>query len=96
MFEVRIYPVEYSIPNILATCKESDLRPNPSHNVNLGKLDTVLSAVDYDVIRKRRAIYSRLYHEALISHEPGRGMHFNAMLLLLAHHKIIVDGEALV
>lgn len=99
MFEVRIYPVEYSIPNILAVCKEPDMirsPPNPPYKVNLDKLDSVLSGVDYNTIRKRRAIYSRLYHEAIISHEPGRGMHFNGMLLLLAHHKIIVDGEALV
>ena len=40
-------------------------------------------------------IYSRLYHEASISHH-GRGISFTDMLLLLAHHKLIVDREALV
>ncbi|KAG6833310.1 hypothetical protein H0H87_008942 [Tephrocybe sp. NHM501043] len=64
--------------------------------VDLGKLEAVLSGLDYTAVRKRRAIYSRLYHEASISHQQGRGISFNDMLILLAHHKLIVDGEALV
>jgi hypothetical protein len=101
VFEVRVYPVEYSTPNILAVCKDTSASemgwtPRIVDGVDLGRLDAVLSGVDYTTIRRRRAIYSRLYHEASISHEQGRGMSFNGMLLLLAHHKIIVDGEALV
>ncbi|KAG6853798.1 hypothetical protein C0991_001248 [Blastosporella zonata] len=100
-FEVKIYPSEYSIPNIVDVCRESS---EPGMNwssrvvegVDLGKLEAVLSGLDYAAIRKRRAIYSRLYHEASISHQQGRGISFNDMLILLAHHKLIVDGEALV
>ncbi|RDB21766.1 Calcium-channel protein cch1 [Hypsizygus marmoreus] len=100
-FEVKIYPTEYSIPNIKAACKAST---EPEMNwssrivdgIDMGKLDAVLSGVDYAQIRKRRAIYSRLYHEASISHQQGRGISFNDMLVLLAHHKLIVDGEALI
>jgi len=67
-----------------------------AHGIDLGKLESRLNGIDYHAIRKRRAIYSRLYHEAIISHQPGRGISFTDMLLLLAHHKFIVDGEALV
>ncbi|KAF8063493.1 Ion transport protein-domain-containing protein [Lyophyllum atratum] len=99
-FEVKIYPTEYSIPNITEVCRESS---EPEMNwssriiegVDMGKLEAVLSGLDYTAIRRRRAIYSRLYHEASISHQQGRGISFNDMLILLAHHKLIVDGEAL-
>ncbi|KAG5652105.1 hypothetical protein H0H81_006278 [Sphagnurus paluster] len=100
-FEVKIYPTDYSIPNIVAVCKESqDPEMNWSsrivHGVDLGKLEAILGGLDYAAIRKRRGIYSRLYHEANISHQQGRGISFNNMLILLAHHKLIVDGEALI
>lgn len=63
--------------------------------IDIGKLNKVLNEIDYAAIRRRRVIYSRLYHEASISHH-GRGISFTDMLLLLAHHKLIVDREALV
>lgn len=97
-FEVKIYPTEYSIPNIMRACKQSP-HPNTAWvegGLDLGKLESLLNGIDYSMIRKRRAIYSRLYHEAIISHQPGRGISFNDMLLLLAHHKLIIDGEALI
>lgn len=101
VFEARIYPVEYSIPNIMVACKpsaESEYTWPSSRvvaGIDLTKLDNVLSGIDYGSIRRRRAIYSRLYHEASISHQQGRGISFTDMLLLLAHHKLIVDREAL-
>lgn len=64
--------------------------------IDLGKLNEALNDIDYATVRKRRAIYSRMYHEASISHQQGRGMSFTDMLLLLAHHKLIVDRDALV
>ena len=59
-------------------------------------MERILNDIDYAEIRKRRTLYCRLFHEACISHEPGKGISFTDMLLLLAHHKLIVDGEALV
>jgi hypothetical protein len=64
--------------------------------VNVNKLLMILDDIDYTAIRKRRMVYSRLYHEASISHQQGRGISFTNMLLLLAHHKLIVDRDALV
>jgi len=70
--------------------------PHVIDGVDLSKVEKILDGIDYNEIRKRRAIYSRLYHEATISHEPGLGISFTNMLTLLAHHKLIVDAEALV
>ncbi|KAJ6629913.1 Ion transport protein-domain-containing protein [Mycena sp. CBHHK59/15] len=101
VFEARIYPAEYSIPNIQAQCKPSTeseyARPGRIvDGVDLNKLEKILKGIDYTSIRKRRAVYSRLYHEASISHQHGRGISFMDMLLLLAHHKLIVDRDALI
>ncbi|KAJ6472696.1 Ion transport protein-domain-containing protein [Mycena vitilis] len=101
VFEARIYPAEFSIPNIQALCRPSNDSQYSSpgrivDGVDLNKLDKVLKNIDYASIRKRRAVYARLYHEASISHQQGRGMSFTGMLFLLAHHKLIVDRDALV
>ncbi|KAJ7199602.1 Ion transport protein-domain-containing protein [Mycena pura] len=101
VFECRIYPAEFSVPNIRTKCKPSNdslyaLPERVVDGIDLNKLEMVLRDIDYSSIRKRRAVYCRLYHEASISHQQGRGMSFTDMLFLLAHHKIIVDHEALV
>ncbi|KAL0565893.1 calcium channel protein [Marasmius crinis-equi] len=92
VFEARIYPAEYSTPNILAASND----PSMGDGVDVHKLKRILNTIDYAAIRKRKATYSRLYHEASISHQPGKGISFTDMLLLLAHHKLIVDHEALI
>lgn len=94
MFEVRIYPIEYSVPNILSVCRNSPEKTLSS--VDLPKLERIVDGINYNEVRKKKAIYSRLYHEAIVSHEPGLGISFTDMLTLLAHHKLIVDAEALV
>ncbi|KIY44406.1 hypothetical protein FISHEDRAFT_51638 [Fistulina hepatica ATCC 64428] len=100
VFEVRIYPVEFSMPNIRkAVAATPDSQWSGSRvieGIDMDKLDQVLGSIDYQAIRRRRNLYSRVYHEALIVHKPGRGISFTDMLILLAHHKLIVDREALV
>jgi hypothetical protein len=64
--------------------------------IDLEKLERIIDQVDYTEVRKKKAIYNRLYHEASISHKPGLGISFTDMLTLLAHHNLIVDAEALV
>jgi hypothetical protein len=94
IFEVRIYPAEFSVQNILASC--TDTGTKSTHGVNLGLLNATLSRIDYEAIRRRRKLFSRMYHEAILTHQRGKGISFTDMLLLLAHHKLIVDKEALV
>lgn len=83
----------------MAACanpKERNRRTRIVDGLDLHGMSNILGTIDYKAIRKRRMIYSRLYHEANISHEYGRGISFTNMLHLLAHHKLIVDRDALV
>jgi hypothetical protein len=101
VFEVRIYPVDYRISNIFEICKqppgEEDWTPRVVDGLDLNKLKRILDGIDYAEVRKRKAVYIRLYHEAIsISYEQGFGISFPDMLTLLAHHKLIVDAESLV
>ena len=101
VFEVRIYPEEFSRRRLRAI---TQVTPEGSHDhpamiiegVDVLKLWEALSGMDIAKIRKRRAIYSRVWNEAIISQEQGKGISFTNMLLLLAHHKLIDDREALV
>lgn len=102
-FEVKIYPAEFSIANVKTASSHSrdstllqSREPYDLRNLDLRKLAKTLDRMDTSAIRKRKATFSRLYHEAIISHRPGVGISFTDMLVLLAHHKLIVDGEALV
>lgn len=93
--------MEYSISNIIATCQDTRNSDYawPSKvvdGIDLHQLGKILNGIDYTAIRRRRNLYSRLYYEASISHQQGRGISFTDMLLMLAHHKLIVDREALV
>ena len=81
----------------MASC-QADERSKPGTVVNgldIRKLTKKLNKIDFKAIRKRKLTYSRLFHEARVSHE-GQGISFTEMLVLLAHHKIIVDADALV
>ncbi|OJA17446.1 hypothetical protein AZE42_05939 [Rhizopogon vesiculosus] len=97
IFEVRIYPTEYSIPSIVSACKDYDVgNPEETKGLNLRKVNKMLKKIDPNIIRHRRAVYSRLFHEASIINRHGKGISFTDMLFLLAHHKLIVDCDALV
>lgn len=100
IFEVRIYPTEYSVPSIVSTCK--DIRKIATKEgtevemtLNPRKVNRVLRKVDFDIIKQRRAVYCRLFHEASIIDSHRKGISFTDMLFLLAHHKLIVDRDAL-
>ena len=102
MFEVRIYPPGLSVTNLLAMSQagsEEDRSWNTRgavvEGIDLYKLNKILDGLDNAKIRKRRTLYARMYNEAMISQEPGKGISFTNMLLMLAHHKLIDDREAL-
>ncbi|KAF8840292.1 hypothetical protein BDN67DRAFT_996862 [Paxillus ammoniavirescens] len=96
IFEARIYPQEYSTTAILDTCQDKSRQDNKTSGISVRKLNKMLNKIDYSAVRKRRMVYARLYHEASIIYHQGKGISFTEMLLLLAHHKLIVDREALV
>ncbi|KAI6152729.1 Ion transport protein-domain-containing protein [Pisolithus thermaeus] len=96
VFETRIYPREQSVHAILASCQDNSKKATKTGGVNLKKLNNILNKIDYNDIRKRRNTHGRLYHEARILSLRSGGLSFTDMLLLLAHHKLIDDREALV
>ena len=81
----------------MATASDTDW--NSSYvvqGIDLTKLKHTLDGINYTAVKKQKALYSRLYHEANVTHHSGKGMSFTEMLLLLAHYKLIVDRDALV
>ena len=100
VFEVRIYPIELGVKNLMNISQanaefDHSFRSLTVEGVDVARLTNALSSMDNARIRRRKLVYSRLYHEALISQEPGKGISFTNMLLMLAHHKLIDDREAL-
>lgn len=77
----------------------SDMDWDSSHvvqGIDLTKLKHALGGINYATVKKQKALYSRLYHEANVTHHSGKGISFTEMLLLLAHYKFIEDRDALV
>lgn len=63
--------------------------------VDVDKLNNVLAEIDQKEVRKRRGAFDRIYHEARSIEEPGLGISFTSMLMLLAHFKLIDYERAL-
>ncbi|WVQ85091.1 hypothetical protein IAT38_007255 [Cryptococcus sp. DSM 104549] len=104
VLEVRPYPIEFSLPNILrhavpdpedVSSGRAWLVSGNGKNVDVNKVTAQISQIDYHQVRQRRHLFSRLYNEARISEEPGRGISFTAILMMLAHYKMIDDEKAL-
>lgn len=104
VFEIRMYQENHSITNIMRSSI-----PDPVANasgrltvvtgakraIDLRRMERQISQIDYRLVRQRRQTFSRLYHEARLSEEPGRGISFTAMLLMLAQNLLIDDEKAL-
>ncbi|WWC62542.1 uncharacterized protein I303_105138 [Kwoniella dejecticola CBS 10117] len=104
VFEVRTYPIEHSIPNMIRNSL-----PDPVDNasgklfvvtgvkraVDIRRLEDQIAHIDYRKVRERRLLFARLYSEAKISEEEGRGISFTSMLMMLSHYKLIDDEKAL-
>lgn len=101
-----MYPPEYRVKNLVAasTIKEvTPLSPLPTPDTHVEdlsgfssrKLDSILSQIDYEVIRHRRQTFDHLYWEARVTDDHGKGISFTSMLLLLCHYKLIDDDQAL-
>ncbi|KAG8875562.1 calcium channel protein [Tulasnella sp. 331] len=102
VFEVRIYPSQFSIQNIIQDCKHSPDGPRTRYSsrveggIDMSRLAAKLGQLDQREVAKRRLRYNRLYQEARrLAVENGKGISFTNMLLLLAHYKMINDETAL-
>ena len=98
VFEVRIYPLRYNLHNLKVAVTVNNADRDPSHfeGIDFAKLKHTLDGINYTAVKRQKALYSRLYHEANVTHHSGKGISFTEMLMLLAHYKFIVDRDALV
>ncbi|CAD6887851.1 unnamed protein product [Tilletia laevis] len=63
--------------------------------VDMKKLRQALSALNRSEIRRRKDRFNRLYHDALLQDEDGKGLSFTNMLILLARYKLIDESQSL-
>jgi hypothetical protein len=104
VFEVKPYPSGVSIRNLIRSSI-----PDPIENasgrllvatgkkcaVDIRNVERMVEQVAPALVRERRQLFARLYHEARISEEAGRGISFTSMLFMLAHYKLVEDEKAL-
>lgn len=99
--QVRTYSKEFSTPNLIALSQptsetlDSDMVTGKTHSIDLRTLNILLSKIDYTHIKQRKTLHNRLYHEAILSDEGGKGISFANMLVLLSHYTLIDDENAL-
>jgi len=63
--------------------------------VSVKKLRQALSSLNGPEIRRRKDRLNRLFHDALLQDEDGKGLSFTSMLTLLARYKLIDESQAL-
>ncbi|TKA69011.1 hypothetical protein B0A55_09141, partial [Friedmanniomyces simplex] len=105
VFEMRIYDGDFSVRALIEDCKVSPLTRTSalpvdgpslgSGQIDLDKLNRRLSELPVLQIRTRRARMNTFYEEVLVSADPDRGISFNALLMILAHYKVINDNRSL-
>lgn len=103
IFEMRIYDGDFTISSLIEDCRVGPRRASqlPVHGessspeIDLGKLNRRLSELPVEEIRRRRARMNTFFEEVLVSADPDRGIAFNALLMILAHYKVITDNKSL-
>ncbi|KAK0904057.1 calcium channel protein [Friedmanniomyces endolithicus] len=103
VFEMRIYDGDFSVRTLIEDCKLSESGtsalpvdgPSGAVEIDLKKLNRRLADLPVQQIRTRRARMNIFYEEVLVSADPDRGISFNALLMILAHYKVINDNRSL-
>ena len=102
MFEMRIYPPEYSWKKLVEQCRISSADANPfadstkGSDIDIHKLNSLLRDLPVDEIQQRRRTLEVFYQEILLSAKrTDRGIGFTDLLMTLAHYKIIDNNKSL-
>lgn len=106
VFEMRIYDGDFTVRALMDDCRVPAVRssytalpaPGGKHvadTIDLEKLRQRLSELPVNEIRRRRARMNTFYEEVLVSADPDRGIAFNALLMIIAHYKVINDNKSL-
>jgi hypothetical protein len=107
VFEMRVYDGDFTVRALMEECQVD----NPLHRttslpldgasgfepvqIDLAKLNAKLNEIPVEEIRKRRSRMNTFYEEVLVSADPDRGIAFGALLMILAHYKVINDNRSL-
>nr|POE47803.1 calcium-channel protein cch1 [Quercus suber] len=103
IFEMRIYDGDFSVQSLIEDCKLAPVRTSAlpvdgatgTREIDLDKLNRRLAELPVEQIRARRARMNTFYEEVLVSSDIDRGISFNALLMILAHYKVINDNKSL-
>lgn len=102
VFEMRIYDGDFTVRRIIEDCRvqrrTSELLGEGQHeetDIDLQKLNQRLASLPVHEVRKRRDRMNKFYEEVIVSSDPDRGINFSALLMILAHYKVINDNKSL-
>lgn len=102
VFDMSIYPGDFSVKSIINQCKVSNPQTqvpvsavDRTQELDLRKLNELLSRLPVAEIRQRRTRRNMFCEEVLVSADPDRGIGFTTLLMILAQHKVINDNKAL-
>jgi hypothetical protein len=107
VFEMRVYDGDFTVRALMEACQTDNAlhRTNSlpldgasgyePRQIDLAKLNAKLNEIPVQEIRKRRVRMNTFYEEVLVSADPDRGISFSALLMILAHYKVINDNRSL-
>jgi hypothetical protein len=107
VFEMRVYDGDFTVRALMEECQVDNAlhRTNSlpldgassyePRQIDLAKLNAKLNEIPVQEIRKRRVRMNTFYEEVLVSADPDRGIAFSALLMILAHYKVINDNRSL-
>lgn len=107
VFEMRVYDGDFTVGALMEECQvDNSLHRTSSmpldgtssyepKQIDLAKLNAKLNEIPVDEIRRRRVRMNTFYEEVLVSADPDRGIAFGALLMILAHYKVINDNRSL-
>jgi hypothetical protein len=107
VFEMRVYDGDFTVRALMDECQvDNPLRRTTSlplegmtgyepREIDIAKLNAKLNEIPIDEIRRRRVRMNTFYEEVLVSADPDRGIEFGALLMILAHYKVINDNRSL-
>ncbi|EME49131.1 hypothetical protein DOTSEDRAFT_68005 [Dothistroma septosporum NZE10] len=103
IFEMRIYDGDFTISSLIDDCRVGPRRASQlpldgessNPDIDLARLNRRLAELPVREIQRRRARMNTFYEEVLVSADPDRGIAFNALLMILAHYKVINDNKSL-
>ena len=100
---MRIYDGDFTVGRLIEQCSTAPRRSSnlpvssrePTQEIDIISLNRCLSDLPIAEIRRRRQRMNTFYEEVLVSSDPDRGIQFTALLMILAHHKVINDNKSL-